>query len=64
MLLNQDDHLSVMGDKPVLMFPVKETLQDLEVNLTPYLDSSSDTAKSSSTLCLNYLYTSPTAEVS
>lgn len=24
MLLKQDDHLSVMGDKTVLMFPVKK----------------------------------------
>lgn len=64
MLLKQDDHLSVVGDKPVLMFPVKMTLQNFEVKLTPYLDSTSDTAKPSSTFCLNCLYTSPTAEVS
>lgn len=47
MLLKQDDHLSVMGDKPVLLFPVKN-LAEFEVNLTPYLDSTSDTAKPSS----------------
>lgn len=63
MLLKQDDYLSLMGDKPVLMFLVKN-FAEFEVNLTPYLDSTSDTAKPSSTLCLNCLYTSPTAEVS
>lgn len=26
MLLNQDDHLSVMADSPILMFPVKRGL--------------------------------------
>lgn len=66
MLLNQDGHLSVMGDSPILMFPVKKALQDFEVYLTPppgiYLTS--DTAKPSSMLCLNCLYISPTAEVS
>ena len=39
MLLNQDDHLSVMGDSPILMFPVKKALQDFEVNLTTHLES-------------------------
>lgn len=39
MLLNQDDHLPVMADSPILMFPVKRALQDSEVNLTPHLES-------------------------
>lgn len=65
MLLNQDDHLSVMGHNPILVFPVKKAFQDFEFNLTPPLAgnlqmgrSVSDTAKTSSVLCLNCLYTS------
>lgn len=38
MLLNWDDHLSVLGDSPILMFPVKKVL-NFEVNLTSHLVS-------------------------